>query len=155
MTKTSLLSSALLLLSSCAFGQAVNAVAVDPPQKVLVTRGQSATLKIHGKVLPGYHANSNKPHEEYLIPLKLTLDAAPLQVESIEYPKGQDQKYSFSEKPLNVLTGDFDIIVKLKAPANSQPQMHMLAGKLRYQACSETACLAPKTVELRITADVR
>jgi hypothetical protein len=135
--------------------QSVNAVSVDPPQKIVVQRGQSAALKIHAKVLPGYHANSNKPHEDYLIPLRLTLDAKPLEVEAIEYPKGHDEKYSFSEKPLNVLTGDFDIVVRLKAPASLQPQMHMLAGKLRYQACSDRACLAPKTVELRITADVR
>ncbi len=155
MKKTSTLCSALLALSSVACAQSAGVLAVDPPAKIVVARGQSATLKIHAKVQPGYHANSNKPHEDYLIPLRLTLDAKPLEVASIQYPPGHDEKYAFSEKPLNVLTGDFEILVTLKAPATLQPQMHMLAAKLRYQACSDKACLTPKTVELRITADVR
>jgi hypothetical protein len=128
---------------------------LDPPAKLLLQRGQSATLKLQAKLAAGYHANSNKPHEDYLIPLRVTLDAQPLEIEAIEYPKGHDEKYTFSDKPLNVLTGNFEVLVRVKAPANLQPQMHMLAGKLRYQACSDKACLAPKTLEFRVTADVR
>lgn len=154
MKKISLLCSALLLASSC-FAQSVTALTVDPLQKVIVTRGKSTTIKVHAKIAPGYHVNSNKPNEDYLIPLRMTLTADPLVVEAIKYPAGHDEKYTFSEKPLNVLTGDFDILLTVKAPEKLDPQMHVLLGKLRYQACSDKACLTPKTIEVRVTADIR
>lgn len=154
MKKISRLSLALLLANS-AFAQSVTPVTVEPPQKILLERGKSTTLKIHAKVAHGFHVNSNKPHEDYLIPLRMTLAGEPLIVEAIKYPAAHDEKYTFSEKPLNVITGDFDILVTLKAPATIEPQMQVLLGKLRYQACSDSACLAPKTLEVRVTADVR
>jgi len=154
MKKISWLCSALLLASSC-FSQSITALTVDPIQKIVVERGKSVTVKLHAKIAPGYHINSNKPNEDYLIPLRMTLAAEPLTVEAIKYPAGHDEKYTFSEKPLNVLTGDFDILITVKAPEKVEPQMHVLLGKLRYQACSDNACLTPKTLEIRLTADIR
>lgn len=154
MKKTFLLCSTFLLASSL-FGQPVTAVTVEPVQKIVVERGKSATIKLHAKIAPGYHVNSNKPHEDYLIPLRLTLAAEPLVVEAIKYPAGHDEKYKFSEKPLNVLTGDFEVFVTVKAPEKADASMHVLLGKLRYQACNDSACLTPKTLEVRVTADIR
>ena len=54
-----------------------------------------------------------------------------------------------------MLTGNFEILVTVKAPENIEPQMHVMLGKLRYQACSDKACLIPKTIEVRVTADIR
>jgi hypothetical protein len=143
-----------LLASSC-FAQSITPLTIEPLQKVFVERGKSTTIKLQGKILAGYHVNSNKPNEDYLIPLRLTMAADPLIVEAVKYPAGHDEKYSFSDKPLNVLTGNFDILVTVKAPEKLEPQMHVLLGKLRYQACSDKACLTPKTIEIRVTADVR
>jgi thioredoxin:protein disulfide reductase len=144
-----------LLAASSLLAQTAGPLTIDPPQKVVLTKGQSATVKLHVKLAPGHHTNSNTPSEDYLIPLRFTMAAEPLVLEGVVYPKGHDEKYSFAEKPLNVLTGEFDILVKLKAPATAQPQMHVLVGKLRYQACTDKMCLSPKTVEVRLTADVR
>ena len=155
MKKTSWLCSASLLLLNSLLGQIVNPLSVEPPQKLIIHRGQSATVKLHAKIDPGYHVNSNKPHEAYLIPMRMTLIADPLIVESVKYPVGHDEKYTFSEQPLSVVTGNFEVLVTIKAPQNIEPQMHVLLGKLRYQACSDKACLAPKTVEIHITADLR
>lgn len=155
MKKTLLLCLALLLLLSSLQGQTINPLSVEPPQKVTIQRGHSATIKLQARIDRGYHVNSNKPHEEYLIPMRMTLTADPLILESVKYPVGHDQKYTFSEQPLNVVTGNFEILLTIKAPQNIEPQMHVLLGKLRYQACSDKACLAPKTVEIHITADVR
>jgi hypothetical protein len=135
--------------------QGVAALSLEPVAKVTIQRGQSTTVTLKAKILPGYHVNSNAPHEDYLIPLRLTFPKGAVEVESIQYPKPHDEKYSFSEKPLSVLTGDFEIQVRLKAAANAPQEMGILAGKLRYQACSDKACLAPKTLEVNLTTDVR
>ena len=155
MKKTLWLCSVSLLLLSRLQGQTINPLSVEPPQKLVIQRGQSATIKLQARIDPGYHVNSNKPHEDYLIPMRLSLTADPLVVESVKYPAGHDEKYTFSEKPLSVVTGNFEVLVTIRAPQNIEPQMYVLLGKLRYQACSDKACLAPKTVEVRITADLR
>lgn len=144
-----------LLLVSNACAQSVNPLSVEPVLKIVVPRGKSVSFKVQAKIEPGYHVNSNKPNEDYLIPMRMTWQSDPLVVESVKYPVGHDEKYAFSEKPLNVLTGNFEILVTVKAPEKIEPQMHVMLGKLRYQACSDKACLVPKTIEVRVTADLR
>jgi Disulphide bond corrector protein DsbC len=107
------------------------------------------------RLMPGYHMNSNKPMDEYLIPLRLTWTTPPVEVVRTDYPEGKLEKYSFSEKPLSVLTGDFDIITEFKASATAPVGSQILTGKLRYQACDNRACYPPRTIEVKLTVDVQ
>lgn len=104
----------------------------------------------------GYHVNSNTPTEEYLIPLRLTWEAgAPLKPVEVVYPKPQMEKYDYSSKPISVFTGDFQIVTRFKGEANAPGGPGVLAGKLRYQACSHDTCYPPKTVEVRLPYDIQ
>lgn len=111
--------------------------------------------KVHAQLREGYHVNSNTPAEDYLIPLKLTWNATPLEVISVEYPAPKLEKYPFSAKPLSVFSGDFDITTKFKVPANAPNGPAILTGKLRYQACTDRMCLPPKTIEVPLTVDIQ
>ena len=89
----------------------------------------------------GYHVNSNKPNEEYLIPLKLTWTSlGALEGGTVTYPKPALEKYEFSEQPLSVYTGGFDLLANFKVAANAPAGPGAATGKLRYQACSNRAC---------------
>ena len=112
-------------------------------------------VRVTAQLKPGYHVNSNTPSEDYLIPLRLTWDAKPLEVAAISYTKPTMERYEFAEKPLSVLSGDFDIMTRFKVPANAPSGLGILAGKLRYQACSEKACLPPRNVDVRVTYELR
>ena len=116
--------------------------------------GSSAQVKVSLELRPGYHCNSNKPSDEYLIPLKLTWAAGPLEAPEVSYPEPQMEKYSFSDKPLSVYTGNFDLITKFKVPASSIAGQVMITGKLRYQACTDRMCLQPKTLDVTIPIDI-
>lgn len=128
---------------------------VAPPAKLTAKRGETAVAKIRVQLKPGYHTNSNKPSEDYLIPLRLTWDAKPLEVASIDFPAAHMEKYEFSEKPLSVFTGDFDITTSFRVPASAATGLALGVGKLRYQACSLKACLTPKTVEVKLPIEIR
>src|SRR5579884_1087323 len=69
-----------------------NKLLVHPPDPLTVKRGSSAVEKLELSVLPGFHVNSDKPKDEFLIPLKLTWTAGPLEVENISYPKPEEIK---------------------------------------------------------------
>lgn len=152
MTLSNWSSSALLLaLSAGAAWAQTGVLSVQEPAKLVVKRTEnpSQTLKLAMK--PGYHTNSNKPTEAYLIPLKLTWEAAgPLEVLEIVYPPAKLEKYEFNEKPISVYGGEFEIVTKFKRAANPALGPGFLTGKLRYQACNNKECLPPKTIEIKL-----
>jgi hypothetical protein len=128
---------------------------VAPPQKVVAKRDSEVTAKVAVALGAGYHVNSNAPHESYLIPLKLTWTAAPLEVAAVTYPKPADEKYPFSPDPLSVYTGNFDIATKFKVPADATGGLMVLEGKLSYQACNNSMCFQPKTVKIKLPVEIR
>lgn len=102
----------------------------------------------------GYHCNSNKPSDEYLIPLKLTWNPGALESPEVSYPQPRMEKYAFSDKPLSVYTGSFELVTKAKVSASAMPGQVIATGKLRYQACTDRMCLTPKTIEVSVPIDL-
>jgi hypothetical protein len=145
------LASVLALASSAQFNNVLNVQSIPP---VSVRAGGEVEVKARVRLSANYHVNSHTPSDEFLIPLRLTWNSAPLEVSAIEFPKPHLEKYAFSEKPLSVFTGDFDITTRFKAPASAPKGQQTVTGKLRYQACSRTACLPPRSVEVSFQANV-
>lgn len=125
------------------------------PQKLVAKRGASAEAKIAVSIQPGFHVNSNTPDEAYLIPLKLTWTPGTLVPGEVVFPKPQMEKYEFSDKPLSVFTGDFDLTARFKVPAGASQGPGIMLGKLRYQACNSNSCFPPKTVDVRLPYQVQ
>jgi hypothetical protein len=132
-----------------------NLLSVEPPAAVPAKRGSTVQAKVKVVLQPGYHANSNTPTEDYLIPLKLTWTPGPLESPVVSYPKPQLEKYEFSDKPISVFTGNFELTTTFKVPSNAPVGPSIMAGKLRYQACNNKACFPPKTVELKLPVQVQ
>lgn len=129
---------------------------VGEPDKAVGKRNASIQVKIPLSVRSGYHVNSNMPREEYLIPLKLTwTSTGALQPDSITYPMASIEKYAFAEQPLSVFSGNFDLVAHFKVKANAPAGPGAATGKLRYQACSDRACYAPKTVDVTVLYQVQ
>jgi hypothetical protein len=141
------------LLLPC-FGQNNNVLTVAPPEKVTAKIGSAAQVKVSLELRSGYHCNSNKPSDEYLIPLKLTWAAGPLESPEVSYPAPQMEKYSFSPAPLSVYTGNFALVTKFKVSASATPGQAIINGKLRYQACNDHMCLTPKTIDVSVPIDI-
>ena len=135
-------------------GQNNNVLSVSPTPRVHAKRGQEVTAPITADLQAGFHVNSNQPADEYLIPLKLTWVKGPLDTVQVIYPKPQMEKLAFSEKPVSIFSGKFEIVTKFKASPSAQPGMAFMNGKLRFQACNDKECLPPKTVDVQFTVDV-
>ena len=135
--------------------QGNSVLSVAPPEKLSIKRGASADVKLKAQLHPGFHANSNAPADEFLIPLKLTWANQPLQAEQVTYPKPQLEMYAFSPNPVSVFSGNFEIATRFKAPPNASPGLAMMTGKLRFQACSNKECLPPRTIDVRFAVDLQ
>ncbi|MBV8552266.1 MAG: hypothetical protein JOY54_13270 [Acidobacteriaceae bacterium] len=119
---------------------------------ITAKRGATVTQTLKVSVLPGFHVNSDKPKDEYLIPLKLTWTGGPLEATSTAYPKPEEIKVGGQD--LVVFTGSFDIRTEFKVPANAAAGSTTMTGKLRYQACNSDMCFRPASVEVRLPVSI-
>ena len=160
-TSAPLLLAAALTVASLSLAQSTlnslsNVVTVTPPEKVVAKRGTTETADFAVSVKSGFHVNSNKPADEYLIPLKLTWKSTgALEGGQVVYPKPSQEKYEFSEKPLSVYTGKFEVVANFKVAANAPAGPGVAVGQLRYQACNDKACFPPKTIEVTLPYQVQ
>ena len=126
-----------------------------PPQKIVARRDAMVEARISVQVRRGYHANSNAPNEDYLIPLRLRWESGPLAPVEVVYPKPEEKNYPFSSKPVSVFTGEFEVVTRFKVDASAPAGPGVLVGKLRYQACSDDTCYRPATLEIRLPYEIR
>ena len=125
-------------------------ITIPEPKQITVKRGGMTDLKLTATLNEGFHANSHTPSDENLIPLKLTWEPGALTAKDVLYPKPKFEKYEFSEKPLSVVEGAFDLTTKFAAAASAPAGPSVVTGHLRYQACNNNSCFPPKTVEIKL-----
>jgi len=125
------------------------------PSTYKIKSGTSAQISVVLDIDNGYHINSNRPTEKYLIPTALKLDRMPgLTAAVVRYPKAKLQKFSFSDKPLSVFEGKAILKFTARALPSLPPGNHTLKGKLTLQACNDQLCLRPQTVDVDIPIEV-
>jgi len=123
-----------------------------------VPAGKEFQVAVVVDILKGFHMNSHKPSDEYLIPTALTAQLpAGFQLLDTIYPAGRLEKFSFSpDKPLDVYTGSVTLRLKLAAQKEVPAGATTIPLTLRYQACNDSVCLppvkAPVSVKLEVAA---
>ncbi len=98
--------------------------------------------------LEGFHVNSDKPREEYLIPLQLSWTPGVVQPTRVTYPSAQDVQVG--PDLLSVFTGTFEITTEFAIPATAPVGATTVTGKLHYQACNNRMCFRPMTTEVHL-----
>jgi uncharacterized protein YcnI len=123
--------------------------AVVKPQTLVslepVPRGKSFEIAVVVEIAKGFHMNSHKPTDPYLIATTLTPQVpSGFDLADTIYPEGHEEKFSFSpNKPLNVYTGKVVLRLKLTAHPDAALGATTIPITLRYQACNDTTCLQP------------
>ena len=107
------------------------------------TDGKHVNVKID--VAPGWHINSDKPLQEYLIPTLLSLaESAPL--ENVKYPAAIKRKLGFQRSELDLYEGS----VQLTGTLPEIDSAVYADVELQLQACSDEICLAPETLAFKV-----
>jgi DsbC/DsbD-like thiol-disulfide interchange protein len=104
----------------------------------------------------GYHMNSHKPRDPYLIPTTLTPQLpAGFTLADTVYPNGQLKKFPFSpDKALDVYSSSVTFHLRLAAGATAPIGTSNIPITLRFQACNNSACLPPVKVALTVPLQV-
>lgn len=120
-----------------------------------VTRGKAARATVTLSIPAGLHVNSSRPNGEYAIATVVKASsAAGVKVGSVSYPRGTNRKFEFSEKPLNVYEGRVSFTFPVTAAATFRGRQVSVNVSVRYQACTNEVCYAPKTKNVTLKARV-
>lgn len=150
----------ILLLAGSAYSQSVSlsssvpqektkaeepivTVKVLPPERP-VRPGEVFELSLELHILPGFHLNSEKPGDELLVPTSIELEnKEAFEIKEAIFPEPQVKKFKFATKPLSVYEGQVKVKLKIELKPAVKESTVELAGKVRYQACNDEACLRP------------
>jgi DsbC/DsbD-like thiol-disulfide interchange protein len=126
---------------------AMPARAADEPVRARL-QATAAEAVTELTIAPGWHVNGPRPRDEFLIPTTLELKPPSGQTAgAVAWPAPVERTLAFAPgKPLLLYEGT----VKLTAPLSGTPASGgpPLGASLRYQACNDTTCLPPRTIEL-------
>src|ERR1043166_8041856 len=123
------LTSASALIFAVLVSAAANFISAPAPQPDIGVNGYFATDKaLRGRVVQaaividipaGYHINSNRPLEKYLIPTQLKIDApAQVRIGPVAYPRASLKSFKFANKQLSVYEGRAILRFNVSVPAN-------------------------------------
>jgi hypothetical protein len=123
--------------------------------RLVAARGGTATAVFILTIAPEYHVNSRHPDDETLIPtVAVVATDAPASVGPVAYPEAREWRGPDGEA-LPVYMGEARFTVPIAVAADAAPGTYQVGVTVRYQPCSETACLAPAQAAAEVTLEIR
>ena len=117
--------------------------------------GRPFRLAVVADVRAGWHVNSHKPKEDFLIPTEVKLaPAAGLKFSAVAYPSDVERKLAFSDQKLAVYEGRTVFVIPGSVEAAAAPGPRTLAAVLSYQPCNDNQCLPPTQLTAALTIEV-
>lgn len=123
--------------------------------KGTVSRGATARGSVVLSIPGGLHVNSNSPNSKYAIPTVVKVSGAGVTLGNVSYPRGKNRKFSFSDETINIYEGRVVFGFNVTVPKGFRGNTIKINATVKYQACTDEVCYAPKTKEITLTARVR
>jgi peroxiredoxin len=128
-------------------------VAVESREGVFAAPGATGEIVVRLRVAPGYHVMSDKPSAPEYIATRLRLDETEgLTLEEPRYPP--PAAFRLVDHEIATFKGNIEVRVPFHVAPGAAPGPRTIKATLRYQSCTETACLFPATRELKLAVNV-
>jgi thioredoxin:protein disulfide reductase len=120
-----------------------------------VRRGTTVRGTVVMDIPAGYHVNSSKPLEKFLVATQLQIEApGGMRVGPVSYPRALLRNFKFSKSKVAVYEGRATMRFDVMVPATFSPGATELRARLRYQSCNDESCFPPQTREVRLSLTV-
>lgn len=121
-----------------------------------VQRGRTVKGTVVMDIPSGFHVNSNRPLEKFLIPTQLTIESTKgIRVSPIVYPRAVLRNFKFSKNRVSVYEGRATMRFSVIVPASISSGTTELKGRLRYQSCNDEVCFPPQTRDVSLWLKVQ
>ena len=130
---------------------APNIAITAAPSVEKVQRGRTVQATVVMDIPSGFHVNSNRPLEKFLIATQLRIDPAKaIRVGPVSYPRPVLRNFKFSKNRVSVYEGRATMRFNVTVPANFSSGTTELKVHLRYQSCNDEVCFPPQTRDLSL-----
>jgi hypothetical protein len=114
-------------------------------------RGRSVQGTVTMDIPSGYHTNSNRPLEKFLIATLLQIEAPQgIRVGPVGYPRALLRSLRFSKNKVSVFEGRTSMRFNVTVPRSFNGNSAELKARLRFQACNDDTCFQPQTREVKM-----
>jgi len=116
-----------------------------------IARGRMVQGTVVMDIPSGYHVNSNRPLEKFLIATQLQIEAPQgIRVGPILYPRALLRSLKFSKNKVSVFEGHTSVRFSVTVPRSFSGNSAELKARLRFQACNDDTCFPPQSREVKI-----
>ena len=109
-------------------------------------------VKLSLSVDEGWHINSNTPIQDYLIGTTIT-NSDDSELQDIDYPEPLMRVLGFDRSELSLYEGVVEVMVPVDqlVAADKDSSTKTIPLTVNIQACDDTTCLAPESIELKVS----
>jgi len=148
----------LIIISNLVFAQFndVKIVTLSLKQeKINAIAGQEFAVPINVSIAKNWHINSNKPLDDFSIASKISVGNNDFTIQNVNYPKAKELKFEFSETPVSVFDGNFEVKILLKSNSKLKSGEYKIPITFSYQACNNQSCMPPSDVTTEIYVAIK
>jgi thioredoxin:protein disulfide reductase len=118
-------------------------------------RGRTVQGTVSMDIPGGYHVNSNRPLEKFLIATQLQLEGPKgVRLGPVIYPRPLLRSLKFSRTKVSVFEGRATMRFAVTLPAKFSGDSAELNARLRFQSCNDDTCFPPQTREVKLSLQV-
>jgi thiol:disulfide interchange protein DsbD len=147
----------LFIAASGSFAQAL----FPPAEDLVSVKAIASFSKFHpsstghvavtAEIAEGWHINSDKPRDEFLIPTVLEVTAPEgIEIEQILYPEPFLERLAISEGLMSLYHGRVTFGARLRIASSTPPGSYTITATLSYQGCNNMTCIAPASVSTEV-----
>lgn len=145
----------LAVISVCIISAQPQLVTVKLEKNNLkVTVGTELKVVLNATIQSGWHINSDKPNDEYLIPTTIKSGNKSFPVSNIVYPKPDERKLAISEKPVSVFENDIKVELTFTINKSTTSGKYKIPILFGYQGCNDQTCMPPTTAVAELNIEV-
>jgi hypothetical protein len=120
-----------------------------------VKRGRTVQATVVMTIPSGYHVNSSRPLEKFLIATQLKAEAPrEIRVSAVSYPRALLRKFQFSKNRVSVYEGRPAMRFSISVPNAVSTGSKEIKVRLRYQSCNDDACFPPQNKDVSLWLNV-
>lgn len=121
-----------------------------------VQRGRTVQATVVLDIPSGFHVNSNRPLEKFLIATQLKIDAPRgVRLSAVNYPRAVLLNFKFSRNRVSVYEGRATMRFNVTVPASFASGTTELKAHLRYQSCNDEVCFPPQSRDVSLWLKVQ
>jgi thiol:disulfide interchange protein DsbD len=121
-----------------------------------VQRGRAVQATVLMDIPSGFHVNSNRPLEKFLIATELKIDPPKgVRVSAVSYPRAVLRSFKFSKNRVSVYEGRATMRFNVTVPASLPTGSRELKAHLRYQSCNDEVCFPPQSRDVSLWLNVQ